>query len=273
MKKGVKIVLFSALSLLSAFILVFWITVPMITSFSAKKSFSVGKITDGLSEISRLDKFPYNSPVKNIFKASAQKGIGNLNVGESVFFGSYEQDGNEQNGKEAIEWIVLAKEDGKALLLSKYVLDIKSYSKYTSRFEMHWDICFIRKWLNETFYPEYFTEAEKKLILETENENKVPEGSAAKDGENTLDKAFLLSIEEAEKYLSEEQRIAQATPYAKNRGEYVESKDGKCMWWLRSLGRKPEFTSVVYTDGKILSHGMDGKSQSVGMRPAIWIEA
>jgi hypothetical protein len=272
MKKGVRIALISALSLLLAFVIVFWVTIPLITAGSAKSYFSVGKINEGISSMERLNNFPYNSPIKSLFKDSAYKAVGKVKVGESVYLGRYEQDGNEENGKEPIEWIVLHKEGGKALLISKYVLDIKSYSKYTSRFEMHWDVCFIRKWLGETFYNDYFTADEKKIIIETENENKVPESSAAKDGEKTLDKAFLLSIEEVEKYLPEELRKTVATRYAKNRGEYVESKDGNCMWWLRTLGRKPEFTSFVYTDGKIMSHGMDGKNQSVGMRPSLWIE-
>ncbi len=272
MKKGVKTALFSVLSVFLVFVLVFWVTIPLIKVGVAKETFSEGRITEGLKEIEALNNFPYNSPLKSLFKNTAYKSVGKVNVGESVFLGRFEQDGNEENGEEAIEWIVLHKEDGKALLISKYVLDIKSYSKYTSRFEMHWDICFMRKWLNESFYNDYFSAYEKSVIIETENENKVPEGSAAKDGEVTLDKAFLLSLEEVEKYLPEAERVTEATAFAKSRGEYVESKDGSCMWWLRTLGRKPEFTSVVYTDGKILSHGMDGKSQSVGMRPALWIE-
>ncbi len=272
MKKGVKIALFSVLSVLLVFLLVFWVTVPIIKGCVAKESFYEGKINEGLKALETLDSFPYNSPFKSLFKNFAYNGVRKVEVGDSVYLGSFEQDGNEENGKEPIEWIVLSKEDGKALLISRYVLDVKSYSKYTSRFEMHWDICFIRKWLNESFYNDYFTAAEKEIIIETENENKVPETSYAKDGEKTLDKAFLLSLEEVEKYLSEDLRIAVATPFAKSRGEYVESKDGNCMWWLRTLGRKPEFTSFVYTDGKIMSHGMDGKNQSVGMRPALWIE-
>ena len=37
--------------------------------------------------------------------------IGEFNVGDSVWFGSYEQDGNIENGPESIEWTVLDKLD------------------------------------------------------------------------------------------------------------------------------------------------------------------
>ena len=37
-----------------------------------------------------------------------------VSVGDTIFFGEYEQDNNLSNGKEEIEWIVLAKENNKA---------------------------------------------------------------------------------------------------------------------------------------------------------------
>lgn len=53
---------------------------------------------------------------------------GELAEGKEVTFGHYEQDGNVQNGKEDIVWEVIKTEDGKALLLSKYILDCHSYN-------------------------------------------------------------------------------------------------------------------------------------------------
>lgn len=41
---------------------------------------------------------------------------------DTVILGKYEQDGDESNGAENIEWIILEKKDDKALLLSKNVL-------------------------------------------------------------------------------------------------------------------------------------------------------
>ena len=49
---------------------------------------------------------------------------------ETVLFGSYEQDGDAANGKEPIEWLVLARDGDKALLLSKYALDHQSFMPF-----------------------------------------------------------------------------------------------------------------------------------------------
>ena len=53
-------------------------------------------------------------------------------VGDIITFGSYEQDNNTLNGKENIEWLVLAKEDDRILVTSKYALDCQQYNtEYT----------------------------------------------------------------------------------------------------------------------------------------------
>ena len=54
--------------------------------------------------------------------------LSNASVGSTVFFGSYEQDNDTANGKEDIEWIVLAKEGNKLLVISKYALDCQKYN-------------------------------------------------------------------------------------------------------------------------------------------------
>ena len=54
-------------------------------------------------------------------------GIPSCKIGDTVSFGSYEQDNNTENGAEAIEWIVLDVEGENVLLLSKYGLDAQAY--------------------------------------------------------------------------------------------------------------------------------------------------
>ena len=55
------------------------------------------------------------------------KKLPNVSVGDYVIFGTYEQDYNTENGPEPIEWLVLDKKEGKALVLSKYCLDLVAY--------------------------------------------------------------------------------------------------------------------------------------------------
>ena len=87
-------------------------------------------------------------------------------VGDIIEFGAYEQDNEKSNGKEPIEWQVLAKEDNKILVISKYALDAKPYN---TEFEnVTWETCTLRTWLNETFLDEAFSKAEKSMIQTTE---------------------------------------------------------------------------------------------------------
>ena len=82
---------------------------------------------------------------------------------ETVKFGSYYQ----SNGftKEPIEWIVLDRQGGRALLLSKYILDCKCYSNEHK--DVTWETCDLRKWLNNDFYNQAFSGSEQGKILST----------------------------------------------------------------------------------------------------------
>lgn len=51
---------------------------------------------------------------------------GEVSVADRLLLGSYEQDGDPE-AKEPIEWTILTVEDGKALLISKYILHNNSY--------------------------------------------------------------------------------------------------------------------------------------------------
>ena len=64
---------------------------------------------------------------------------GGVSAGDVVLFGSYEQDNNPDNGPEEIEWIVLDVQNGKAMLLSKYILDAGKYNEETKA--VTWDTC------------------------------------------------------------------------------------------------------------------------------------
>ncbi len=190
------------------------------------------------------------------------------NEGESVWFGSYPQTKN--GDKKPIEWMILKKEKNKALLLSKYILDAKRYHK---KFEkVTWQTSDIRSWLNNEFYKNAFTGMEQKKIQDVlvKTENNPSYGTYG--GSTTKDKVFLLSIDEAEELISNDEiRKAEATEYAKKTGVYVNDKTGGTLWWLRSPGYDGEhaagvdFRGWVYTDG----YGID--SSYDGIRPAIWV--
>ena len=193
-------------------------------------------------------------------------------VGDSVFFGTYEQDNKSSNGKENIEWVVLEVKDGKALIHSRFVLDFKEYN---TRFDdVTWETCTLRKWLNNDFINEAFSDDEKAMISTvTVEADKNPEYSTD-PGKATQDQVFLLSITEVEQYYSfDDERERVATDVIKgysdanllNLDEY-----GRCGWWLRSPGADQESAASVDNSGFIGNYGF-----SVGLRkgvtPALWV--
>ena len=133
--------------------------------------------------------------------------------GKYVTFGSYEQDNNTANGKEDIEWLVLARDGDKALLISKYALDCQQYN--TSYTDVTWESCSLRTWLNGTFLNAAFSSDEAAMIATTTvTADKNPEYSTSA-GNNTQDQVFLLSITEVEKYFSSDNdRKCVPTAYA-----------------------------------------------------------
>ena len=208
-------------------------------------------------------------PVVNRNKAYDIYGgvLNTAKVGDTITFGKYEQDNNTSNGKEDIEWIVLAKENEKVLVISKYALDCKKYNMiYT---EVTWKDCFLRKWLNRSFMNDAFDSSEKEIIAkETISAESV-----------TTDKVFLLSIAEAEKYFTtDESRRCAPTAYAIARSPYTvvggpktASGEATCSWWLRLRECRQDKVSLVSQYGKV--YWFDNKDLTTYscVRPAMWI--
>lgn len=189
-----------------------------------------------------------------------------------------------------IEWQVLSVEDNKALLLSRYALEVLPYND--EEVKVTWETCSLRKWLynekNEkdprTFYGRAFDEDEKALILK---ENVKAEKNLDYDtdpGNDTQDKVFLLSVQEAKRYLpSRKKRVCELTEYAleERRQVYerygrddlkeVYGKNPRCVWWLRSPGDYGIIAAFVYYDGSVNAYAWDVKYGDFAVRLALWL--
>lgn len=187
--------------------------------------------------------------------------INGLKTGDIIKFGSYpyEADGTER----PIEWIILENySDGTALVISKYGLDAVRFDGSSD----NWEQSEIRQWLNNEFYKRAFKKADKSLILETRLEQ-------------TSDRMYLLSIEEAEKYFSSDRdRICLPTPYAKTNKTktgypvYTNADyGGSCWWWLRSPGDVQDNAALVFIDGLVISLGRSVDLGNLAVRVALKI--
>ncbi|HAZ19317.1 MAG TPA: hypothetical protein DCY74_07375 [Clostridiales bacterium] len=192
----------------------------------------------------------------------------NLQVGDSVFIGKYpfHRDGSYKQ----IEWLVLTIHDGKALVISRYNLDIKPY--YTKHDEVTWETSSIRKWLNNSFIETAFSAEDQAKIVETTLINADNPEYSTNGGQDTVDRVFLLSIDEVKKHMPFEiNRESFSTLYAKEQGAYVNGKNGSSWWALRSPGADA-LSMATINDGKISYEGDGVDSTDYALRPAMWIE-
>ena len=221
------------------------------------------------------------SLLKNDINLSAARDA-EYSVGSYVTFGHYPQT-SEGNDNTKIEWLVLARDGNKALLVSRYGLAAKPYNtEYTS---ITWEECTLRTWLNDVFLMKAFTTEEQTGILLTNVDNSSSQGCSEwsrNGGNNTQDKVFLLSYAEANKYLgvtyddidNTKSRVA-PTAYAIKQGAWTSSVDktGDGMaagwWWLRSPGNNQYYAAFVGTAGSLSGGTVSGDLAVV--RPALWI--
>ena len=191
-------------------------------------------------------------------------------VGDTVTLGSYEQDGDVSDGAEAIEWVVLAKEDGRALLLSKYALDCRPYSDAFDG--VTWATCDLRSWLNGGFYEAAFSAGEQALVAESDLTNPDNEGYGTSGGADTQDRVFLLSIDEVGQYLpTDEERVCLPTAKAVANGVWTDVDTDACRWWLRSPGLASRSAADVDPVGSVNSDGWGVGSVADAVRPALWV--
>lgn len=210
-------------------LLTFCITASMLSGCTTKKTESSttkdnteitteGQITDGSED----------ATIQNT----------NINIGDYVTFGSYEQDNDTSNGAEAIKWQVVDISNGNALLVSNYILDNLEYNESEGVYgngdseSNPWAQSYVYSWLNKDFAKTAFTEDELKIIVDT-TDYTVTDEYGAFTGEQ-IGSVFLLSYDEAVKYFDlnnvtynnntgeEEQYsysdnlLCKATPYAVN---------------------------------------------------------
>lgn len=193
-------------------------------------------------------------------------------VGEKIFFGEYEQDNNSSNGEGALEWIILAKDENGALIITKDCIDAGAFN--TKDGDTNWATSSIRDWLNNEFRQKAFSPDELSLIecRTIENKANTAEGYMSTGSDATQDSIFLLSQEEVIQYMNTDaKRKAAASKYAEAKGLSVDSTEGASSWWLRTPGFTNEDVEYVMTDGKIMDFGSLAYFDNIGIRPAMWI--
>ncbi len=217
-------------------------------------------------------------------------------VGSYVKIGRYPQYGGD--APEPIEWLVLDNDGKEALLLSRFGLDCKPF--HHEKVNITWRDCDLRKWLNSDFLGEAFTDDERHWIADSNTGN-------AKD--ETLDKVFCLSLEEAYKHFGNvtehmgcsehwhtdieetdwwvnRERSCPPTAYAIShgavQGKNISKKKGQiktpewwidnCLFWLRSSGSKENRATYVTFSGAAGDAGAPVNAGIFAVRPAMRVK-
>ncbi len=181
-------------------------------------------------------------------------------TGDIIYFGSFEQDKNESNGREAIEWYVLKFKDY-VQLVSVYGLEARRFSD--SEQGASWDKSSLREYLNGDFLSSSFALAEQDLISSWG----IPAGkgkSSATWGEDTQDKIYILSADEIKNLFSGESARKCFACADKER-------TSPCPYWVRSPGNAKNKVSYVDAKGKTNTSGAVATEEGYWVRPSLYV--
>lgn len=245
---------------------------------------------------------------------------GTLNTWDTLMFGNYWQEHTNGDGvadqnddKQPIQWRVLSVDGNDAFLMAEKTLDNQCYNEHPKsstgggkELWATWETCTLRTWLNDTFLNAAFTDEEKNAIADTTvvtpGEDPWNTGTLTDGGNDTVDKVYLLSLEEIRNgeygfdsqpgYRGEgsdcwrlSQTIASTnTAYATAQGALTFEKESAReeypseiraigntnYWWLRSPGM--DGMSAVMVLIGIVSITGSTHNDELGIRPVIHLD-
>lgn len=195
-----------------------------------------------------------------------------VEIGETFFFGTTEQDNNLNNGAEPIEWIVLEKEADKTFVISKKILEWLTFSKYDKGNDkdfFSWDIeeNQQRMWLTNELYQNGFSEIEKEIILVTHREDGLLRYDELDDYDDYL---YIPSKEDVEEYMPDINiRKAEMTAYIAEKADKLEGEFGS--WSLQTMlsERAWKYTRQIKENGDL---GATYTFVPNGVRPVMWLD-
>ena len=115
-----------------------------------------------------------------------------MKIGEKLVFGEY-------------EWRILDIQEDRILILAEEIIEQRDYHNKPG--DVTWKECELRKYLNGEFY-DSFSEKDRTRIIETLNKNPDNPWYESKGGQDTVDKIFLLSLDDVvKKYFGDSSKL------------------------------------------------------------------
>jgi hypothetical protein len=188
-------------------------------------------------------------------------------------------------------WKVLDIHSNRVLLITDQIIEQRDY--HSKKEPITWENSEIRHYLNNEFF-ERFSLSDRQKILSTNNKNSNNPWYGSQGGNETVDKVFLLSLDEVVRsYFGDSSRLLDNPKpnqrywfdrknenNVKRMASFMESN---WWWWTRTPGKNNKVAVYVHGDGNIGIQGngisktsfntlhYQTKSNEGGLRPAIWI--
>ena len=160
-------------------------------------------------------------------------------------------------------WRVLDEQDGKVLLITEDIIEQRPYNAAAE--DVTWETCTLRTYLNGEFYSK-FSAQEQAMILETRNTNPDNQWYGTDGGNDTMDRVFLLSVEEVVKYFGDSGDLAARKGWYWEDGKVL--KDGKGYYISDQYNSE---RAAKFNNGDV---GLSGSDVNIefGVRPALWLK-
>ncbi len=202
-----------------------------------------------------------------------------MNIGSVITFGDY-------------QWRVLDSKNGMALILTDNIIEQRDY--HNKKEAVTWEHSEIRNYLNSEFINKFSTTEKEKVVSHLSKNTDNP-WYGSHGGNDTVDKVFLLSLDETVRlYFGDSSRLLDNPK--KNQRYWFDRKDDNNVkrralflesswwWWTRTPGKNNRVAVYIHGDGNIgiqgngisktsfntlhrLTHSNEG-----GVRPAMWIQ-
>lgn len=195
----------------------------------------------------------------------AEQAYEEVMIGDHIYLGTLEQDGNTENGKEPISWTVIDLDDNYCILITDRIIGHKAFDTSAGS-NTNWANSTLRSWMNKNLFQDIFSESEQEMIVPV----KTDESGKNINNYETMDKIFLLSKEQAEYYsLRNEARVipSEQTDFTLEKDAYHREE-----WWLRTSygATKKQKQARGVASGKLESSLK--MEQELGIRPVVMVQ-
>ena len=222
-------------------------------------------------------------------------------IGDIIRFGDY-------------DWRVLDLQNGRALIITDRVITNRRY--HHTMESVTWETSELRQWLNGEFFARFSLQDQERIIETYVVNNDNPWDFYSREGEpewvelaipvnpywfgltstpggsNTVDRIFLLSIDEVLRYFGDSGLIALGATMAKwereesayeglrrgfiydqfnERRKALDLDNSPSRWWLRSPGHNSEAAVIITSNGYLGPNGLYVERLLPGVRPALWL--